>query len=108
MNWNWKVDIRKNIFKICSHIFFEYTSLAAWYIALEGHNIFWPIGIATAFVIHLLIFTKIDFLHELHHHHKNQKSGHANHPQHGNGHKPGCKCDCFRSLPPNNLKTTKQ
>ena len=78
MNWNWKKDLKRNMAKILAHIGVEYTALASWYIALEGDPIFWPIGIATAFAVHLFIFQKIDFLHELHHHHKN-KRGHANH-----------------------------
>ncbi len=79
MHWNWRKDIRKNIIKILAHIGVEYTALASWYIALEGDSIFWPLGIASAFVVHLVIFTKIDFLHELHHHHANRKQGHVNH-----------------------------
>lgn len=56
----------------------EYSALGAWYIALEQDPVFWLYGIVTAVIIHLVIFTKIDFLHELHHHHKGLK-GHANH-----------------------------
>ena len=35
------------------------------------------IGIASAFLVHVLVFTKIDLLHELHHHHS--EKGHGNH-----------------------------
>jgi hypothetical protein len=90
MNWDWKDHVKKNIYKIIAHIGFEYTSLAAWYMVLEGDPIFWPIGILSAFCIHLIIFTKIDFLHELHHHHS-KKKGHANHI---GKHEKSCTCKC--------------
>ena len=85
MNWDWKRDLKKNIIKIVCHIGFEYTALASWYIILEGDPIFWPVGIASGFCIHLIVFTKIDFLHELHHHHGDMK-GHADHKE--------CDCSC--------------
>lgn len=78
MNWNWKKSFRLNSYKAGLHILFESSILAAWYVALEGDPIFWPLGIASAFIIHVLLFTKIDFLHELHHHHNGNK-GHADH-----------------------------
>jgi len=30
----------------------EWSALGAWYIALEGSAVFWPVGIATAFAVH--------------------------------------------------------
>lgn len=78
MNWNWKRHLKKNIYKVSFHIIFESSILASWYLILEGNPVFWPVGIASAFVIHVVVFTKIDLLHELHHHHSNAK-GHENH-----------------------------
>ena len=78
MNWNWKTHLTKNIYKVGFHIIFESSILASWYLILEGDPIFWPIGIASAFGVHVLVFTKIDLLHELHHHH-NGKKGHSDH-----------------------------
>ena len=78
MNWDWQTNFKKNVYKVLFHIIFEYSAIASWYIALEGDPKFWFFGIATAFVIHVIVFTKIDFLHELHHHHTNKK-GHENH-----------------------------
>ena len=57
----------------------EYSAIGAWYIALEGNPQFWIWGILSAVFIHLVVFTKIDFLHDLHHHHKGLKEGHENH-----------------------------
>lgn len=82
MNWNWKIHFKKNIYKVTFHIIFEYSALAGWYIALEGDPVFWPLGIVSAFIIHVIVFTKIDFLHELHHHHSKGKG----HEHHGKGH----------------------
>ena len=81
MNWNWKKDFRKNALKILAHQLIEYSVLGSVYIALEGDPIFWPVGITIAVVIHIIVFTKIDFLHQLHHHHKNNKEGHTHHTQ---------------------------
>ena len=101
MNWNWKKDFKRNIIKVGFHIGFEYTILASWYIALEGDPIFWPIGIASAFIIHVIVFTKIDFLHELHHHHKQSFKTLSHDCQHGEhfscqNRKP-CTCICHKS-----------
>lgn len=78
MNWNWKKHFKKNMMKVSFHIVFGYSALASWYIVLEGDPNFWWLGISSAFIIHVVVFTKIDFLHELHHHH-NSKTGHENH-----------------------------
>lgn len=83
MNWNWKTHFKKNVYKVLFHIAFEYTALASWYIALEGDPNFWWCGILTAFVIHVVVFTKIDLLHELHHHHLHSNKGHENHEDNG-------------------------
>lgn len=64
-----------------AHQAIEYSILGSIYIALEGDPIFWPIGIVVGSLIHVLVFTKIDFLHQLHHHHFENKKGHANHKQ---------------------------
>ena len=77
-NWRWKEHFTKNVIKVGFHIIFEASVLAAWYIALEGDPIFWPLGVASSFFIHVLVFTKIDLLHELHHHHSGKK-GHSDH-----------------------------
>jgi len=79
MNWNWKTHIKLNIAKLVSHMAIEYSALGAWYIALEGDPYFWFYGIFTGLLIHFIVFTKIDFLHELHHHHQDKKRGHENH-----------------------------
>jgi len=79
MNWEWQTHLKKNIYKVAFHIIFESSILASWYLILEGDPVFWPIGIASAFLIHVLIFTKIDFLHELHHHHSTKSKGHEHH-----------------------------
>jgi hypothetical protein len=78
MNWKWKQHFIRNTYKVGFHILFEASILAGWYIALEGDPYFWPLGILSAFIIHVLIFTKIDLLHEYHHHH-NGKKGHQDH-----------------------------
>jgi len=65
MNWNWKTHLTKNIYKVGFHILFESSILASWYLILEGDPLFWPLGIISAFGVHVLVFTKIDFLHEL-------------------------------------------
>jgi hypothetical protein len=78
MNWDWKKYVKKNSYKILAHQLVEYSVLGTVYIAMEGDPIFWPIGIILGSAIHLLIFTKIDFLHQLHHHHS-KKKGHSNH-----------------------------
>jgi len=70
MKWQWKKNFHKNWQKILAHMSLEYSAIGAWYIALEGDPIFWPIGIATAFGIHMIAFHIIDILHEHHHHHK--------------------------------------
>lgn len=79
MDWNWQLHLKKNIYKVAFHILFESSILAGWYLILEGDPVFWPLGIASAFIVHVVVFTKIDFLHELHHHHQEKKRGHANH-----------------------------
>ncbi len=79
MNWEWKRDFHKNWQKILSHMLIEWSALGAWYIALEGDVVFWPVGIATAFAVHLIVFQMLDVLHEKHHHHEHVKQGHAHH-----------------------------
>lgn len=81
MNWDWKKHVKLNSMKILAHMLIEYSALGVWYIALEQDPVFWFYGIASAVIIHLVIFTKIDFLHELHHHHKGMKEGHADHKE---------------------------
>lgn len=81
MNWNWKSHVKMNSLKILAHMSIEYSAIGAWYIALEGNPNFWFYGIGTAIIVHLIVFTKLDFLHELHHHHNNNK-GHSNHSSH--------------------------
>ena len=81
MNWNWQKHLKLNSMKILAHMLIEYSALGAWYIALEQDPTFWIYGIITAVIIHLVVFTKIDFLHELHHHHKGIKQGHADHKE---------------------------
>jgi hypothetical protein len=78
MNWEWKKHLKLNSLKVLFHLLFESSILATWYLILEGDPVFWPIGIASAFLIHVVVFTKIDLLHEYHHHHSKAK-GHANH-----------------------------
>lgn len=82
MNWHWKQHFIRNSYKVGFHILFESSILASWYLILEGDPIFWPIGIGSAFLVHVLVFTKIDLLHEYHHHHSKDQ-GHAHH---GKGH----------------------
>jgi hypothetical protein len=82
MNWNWQTHLKMNSLKVLFHIIFETTVLATWYLILEGDPVFWPLGIASAFAIHVIVFTKLDLLHELHHHHSKSKG----HPNHGKGH----------------------
>ena len=78
MNWDWRTSIKMNSIKVGFHILFESSILATWYLILEGDPVFWPVGIASAFLIHVIVFTKLDLLHELHHHHSSSK-GHSNH-----------------------------
>ena len=79
MRWNWKRHVKKNFYKIIAHQLMEYSVIGSIWIALEGDPIFWPIGITVGTLIHVFVFTKIDFLHQLHHHHKGLKEGHADH-----------------------------
>jgi len=78
MNWEWKRDFHKNWQKILSHMIIEWSALGAWYIALEGSAVFWPVGIATAFAVHMIAFQMLDLFHEKHHHHGSNK-GHSHH-----------------------------
>ena len=78
MNWNWQKSFKLNGYKLLSHMGIEYSAIGAFYIALEGDPTFWIYGIAAGLTVHLIVFTKIDFLHELHHHHRGKK-GHADH-----------------------------
>lgn len=64
MNWNWKKYIRKNSYKILAHQFIEYSILGSVYIGMEGDPKFWVVGILLGSFIHLVVFTKIDFLHQ--------------------------------------------
>lgn len=79
MNWNWRYYVRKNFYKIIAHQLLEYSVIGGVWIAFEGDPIFWPIGIALGTLVHVVVFTKIDFLHEWHHHHNGKKRGHADH-----------------------------
>ena len=70
MKWNWRKSFKLNSAKTGSHILLETSVLGAWYIALEGDPIFWPIGVASAFILHVFVFNIVDLLHDHHHHHR--------------------------------------
>ena len=77
MDWDWKLNLRKNFYKIMIHEGVELLWLGSWVIALNHSWEGWLIGVTGSIVIHMGIFHGIDFLHEHHHHH--EFGGHADH-----------------------------